>query len=41
LEAEPIESVLAKPDLDPKSREKSKLVLSVREYARKEKKGTF
>jgi predicted aminopeptidase len=31
---EPIERILEKPDLDPKSREKLKLVLSVREYAR-------
>lgn len=31
---EPIESVLQRPDLDPETQEKLKLVLSVREYAR-------
>jgi predicted aminopeptidase len=31
---EPIEKVLEKPDLDPETREKFKLVLAVREYAR-------
>ncbi len=31
---EPIESVLQRPDLDPETREKLKLVLQVREYAR-------
>ncbi len=31
---EPIETVLQKPDLDPESREKLKLVLEVRDYAR-------
>jgi predicted aminopeptidase len=31
---EAIESILAKPDLDPETREKFKLVLAVREYAR-------
>jgi predicted aminopeptidase len=31
---EPIESLLARPDLDPESREKLRLVLAVREYAR-------
>ena len=33
---EPIETLLEKPDLDPESQEKFKLVLAVREYARDE-----